>query len=164
MEEHLHARLADHLVHHELGHLGIGGGVRLARPPGYDGSLDRNVPFEQFVAHAAHDLHELAVLARVRADDQQHQAAGPQAAEVTVALDQRRLRAGARRRHRRGESRRAAAHDEHVGLLHDGQRALGLDNLAAGKQRGVARTIGDRAPACPRERRRFSAGRQVRRQ
>ena len=142
VEEHLHARLLDHLVHDELGDLGIGGRIGLAGGVVRGAIGEPRDATEQFIAHAAHHLGQHAVLGGVRGVNEQHQAAGPEAAEVAVAFDQGGLRAGPRGRHRRSEPGRSAADHQHIGLVHHGQRALGLDDFAAHEACGVSGRAG----------------------
>ena len=54
-------------------------------------------------------------------DDDENQAAGPQAAQVPVTLDERHLGTGPPGRDGRRDAGRPAAYDQHVGLVEDRQ-------------------------------------------
>src|SRR5919198_4679094 len=106
--------------------LGIGRAPLLGRGAG-DGVLGEAV--EDLRREAGDDLLALPVAHPVDPDDQ---AAGGEAAEVVVALDERDLGAQARGGDRRRAAGRAAADDEDVGLLVDRRLARGLVDRALG--------------------------------
>ena len=78
--------------------------------------------------HALDDLHGLAAHGDlgvvVHVVQHQHHAAGREPAEIGVALHQGYRGAVARGGDRRRDARRAAAHDDHVGVGDDGYRGL----------------------------------------
>jgi hypothetical protein len=103
-----------------LDRLGLGRSPLLGRRA-RDGALRQ--PVEDLGGEARDDLLALPV---AHAIDPDHEAAGREAAEVVVALDERHAGAEPRRGHRRRAARRAAADDEHVGLLVDRRLARRL--------------------------------------
>ena len=95
---------------------------------------------EDLRGEAGDDLAPLPVAHPV---DPDHQAAGGEAAEVVVALDQRDLGAEPARRHRGRAAGGAAADDEHVGLLVDRRLARGLvDRALRAAVLGLRRALG----------------------
>ena len=95
---------------------------------------------EDLRGEAGDDLAPLPVAHPVDPDDQ---AAGGEAAEMVVALDERDLGAEPARRDRGGAAGGAAADDEHVGLVVDRRLARGLVDVRCGPRvLGFGRALG----------------------
>ncbi len=138
VQEQIDVVLDEHLEHDVLEGLGVDG--RIHARPAVD---DPPVELLQALHHLLADpLANLLLAGDDVPDHQQHQPAGPQAAEMPVPLHERHVGPGSARGHGRGHAGRAGPDDEHVGLAEHGQFALGLDHVAVGHAGGRAVGIG----------------------
>ena len=116
-----------------LAPVGGRGRVRVPhRPRGGPGDRVLRQPVEQFVGDAADDQLAGPVGHAVDPDDE---AAGGQAAQMVVALQQHDVGAGPRGRNGRSGAGRAAAHHQHVAVAEDGDVAGRFVHHAAGRAR-----------------------------
>ena len=133
MQEDVYAGLLDHFDHQILHRFGIDGRID-ARPAVDDRAVELVEPPHHLFADALADL--LAALDDVPGDDE-HESAGPQAAEVAVTLDERHVGPGPFRGDRGGDARRAGAEHQHVGLVQDGKLAAAVGSPCRRRSRGT---------------------------
>ena len=137
MEEHVDLRLGDHLVHEVLRALGIDRRLPVAMVLFADRARAHPVAqgsgaFGELRDQPLRDKSVFAGgLAVARGEHDQHHAVREEAAQRTVALDERHLRTSAGRRDCGSEAGRAAAHHHHVRLVKDRNLARRLQHLAA---------------------------------
>ena len=125
-EDGLHAGLAAHLVKHVLARLGVHHGTYLVSRHTY---LEEASAY--LVTDAAHGLCPRLIGPRpMGGEHRQDQAARPQTSQMIVSLHEDNAAALARGTDGRGETRRATAHDHHVGRGHHGYLARGFLYIA----------------------------------
>jgi len=134
VQEHLDLGFFDHFDHQVLDGLGVHGGVD-PRAAVDDRAVHLVEAAHHLLADALADL--LAGLEDVP-DDHEHEAAGPEAAEVAVALDEGHVRAGPPGGNGGAHARRSAPDHQHVGAVQDRQLAPGLDDLAVDEGRAAS--------------------------
>ena len=131
VQERLDLGLGHHLDHHILQGFGVDRGIH-ARPPIDDPAIQLVQPLQHLLADALADLfaagHDVP-------DDNQHQAAGPQTAQMPVTFHQRHVRPGPLCRQGRRHASGAAADHQHVRLMQHRQLTLRLHDPAVDQLR-----------------------------
>ena len=136
MEEHLDLCLGDHLVHKVLRALG----VERRLPVVLVGEVASGYALLEAAIHELlrkplGDELPLAVFLDARRHQEQHEPVGEKPAQRTIALDERDLRARARRGNCRAEASRTAAYDHHVGFVENRHLAHRAIHLAVLQER-----------------------------